>query len=69
VIPDDYEVYESVETECDEIYMSEDIDVEGDPTTYEEAMISENSTKWFLDMEDELESMRINKVWDLEVIP
>ena len=49
--------------------MCEDIDAEGDPTTYEEAMRSENSSKWVSAMEDELESMRMNKVWDLEVIP
>ena len=34
--------------------MSEDIDAEGDPTTYEEAMRSENSSKWVSAMEDEL---------------
>jgi hypothetical protein len=49
--------------------MSKDIDTEGDPTTYEEAMRSKNSSKLFSAMEDELESMRMNKVWDLEVIP
>jgi hypothetical protein len=68
VIPDDYEVYPSVDTESDEIFMSEDIDVEGDPTTYKEAMRSANSSKWFLAMENELESLRMNKVWDLEII-
>jgi hypothetical protein len=68
-IPDDYEVYTTEDTKSDEIYMSEDIDAEGDPTTYEEAMRSENSSKWVSAMEDELESMRMNKVWDLEVIP
>jgi hypothetical protein len=69
VIPDDYEVYAVENTECDEIYMSGDIDTEGDPTTYEAAMRSANSSKWLTTMEDELESMRMNKVWDLEVIP
>jgi hypothetical protein len=49
--------------------MSEDIDIEGDPTTYEAAMRSANSSKWLSTMEDELESMRKNKVWDLEAIP
>jgi hypothetical protein len=68
-IPDDYEVYAAKNIECDEIYMSEDIDTEGDSTTYEAAMRSANSYKWLLAMEDELESMRMNKVWDLEVIP
>jgi hypothetical protein len=68
-IPDDYEVYAAENIECDEIHMSEDIDTEGDPTTYEAAMRSANSSKWLSAMEDELESMRMNKVWDLEVIP
>jgi hypothetical protein len=53
-VPSDYEVYTSVETESDEIYTSEDIDAEGDPTTYEEFMRSENSSKWVLAMEDKL---------------
>jgi hypothetical protein len=33
--PGDYEVYTSVDTKTNEIYVSEDIDAEGDPTTYE----------------------------------
>jgi hypothetical protein len=32
-------------------------------------MRSPNSSNWILAMEDELESMRMNKVWGLEVIP
>jgi hypothetical protein len=68
-ILNNYEFYTSVDIESDEIYMSEDIDAEGDPTTYEDAMRSENSSKWFSAMEGELESMRMNKVWDLEIIP
>jgi hypothetical protein len=68
-IPDDYEVYAAEDTKDDEIYMSEDIDTVGDPTSYEAAMRSANSSKWLSAMEDELESMRMNKVWDLEVIP
>jgi hypothetical protein len=68
-IPDGYEVYATEDTWSDEIYMSEDIDIEGDPTTYEAAMRSANSSKWLSTMEDELESMRKNKVWDLEAIP
>jgi hypothetical protein len=68
-ILNNYEFYRSVDIESDEIYMSEDIDAEGDPTTYEDAMRSENSSKWFSAMGGELESMRMNKVWDLEIIP
>ncbi|WVZ51248.1 hypothetical protein U9M48_002408 [Paspalum notatum var. saurae] len=57
-IPDDYEVY-----------VSEDIALEGDPTTYEEAMRSPDSSKWLAAMEDKMRSMDTNKVWDLEEIP
>jgi hypothetical protein len=37
-IPNDYGVYTSIDIERDEIYMSEDIEAEGDPTTYETTM-------------------------------
>jgi len=57
-IPNDYEVY-----------VSEDMTLEGDPTTYEEAMRSPDSSKWLAAMEDEMRSMDTNKVWDLEEIP
>jgi hypothetical protein len=69
VIPNDYEVYTSVDIESNEIYMSEDIDAKGDTTTYEEAMRRGNSSKWLSAMEDELESMGMNKVWNLDIIP
>ncbi|KAJ1256081.1 hypothetical protein BS78_K088500 [Paspalum vaginatum] len=52
-----------------EVYVSEDIALEGDPTTYEEAMRSSDSSKWLAAMEDEMRSMDTNKVWDLEKIP
>jgi len=57
-ISDDYEVYNS-----------EEIQIEGDPTSFEEAIKSANSSKWFTAMEDEMKSMSTNKVWDLEEIP
>jgi hypothetical protein len=57
-IPDDYE-----------IYMSEEIHMEGDPTSYEEAMRSPHSSKWREAMEDEMRSMSANQVWKLEEIP
>ena len=57
-IPDDYEVYE-----CEEFQM------EGDPTSFEEAMRSDHSSKWLEAMEDEMKSMKTNGVWDLETIP
>jgi hypothetical protein len=52
-----------------EIYVSEEIQIEGDPTSFEEAMRSVNSSKWHEAMEDEMRSMSANKVWDLEKIP
>jgi hypothetical protein len=57
-IPDDYE-----------IYTSEEIHMEGDPTLYEEAMRSPHSSKWREAMEDEMRSMSANQVWKLEEIP
>jgi hypothetical protein len=50
VIPDDYE-----------IYTNEEIHMEGDPTSYEEAMKSPHSSKWREAMEDELRYMSANK--------
>ena len=43
--------------------------MEDDPTSFEEAMRSVNSSKWTAAMEDEMKSMSANKVWDLEEIP
>ena len=57
-IPNDYEVYE-----CEEFQM------EGDPTSFEEAMRSAHSSKWLKAMQDEMKSMNTNDVWDLEKIP
>ena len=57
-ISDDYEVYNS-----------EEIQMEDDPTCFEKAMRSVNSSKWTAAMEDEMKSMITNKVWDLEKIP
>ena len=58
VIPDDYEVY-----------VSEEFQMEGDPTSFEEAMRSAHSSKWLEVMQDEIKSMSTNDVWDLERIP
>jgi hypothetical protein len=52
-----------------EVYVSEEIQMEGDPTSFVEAMRSAYSSKWLEAMEDEMRSMSINKVWDLEEIP
>jgi hypothetical protein len=57
-IPDDYE-----------IYTSEEIHMEGDPISYEEAMRSHHSSKWREAMEDEMRSISANQVWKLEEIP
>jgi hypothetical protein len=57
-IPDDYE-----------IYTSEEIHMEGDPTSYEEAMRSPHSSKWCEAMEDKMRSMSANQIWKLEQIP
>jgi hypothetical protein len=52
-----------------EIYFSEEIQMEGDPASFKEAMRSAHSSKWLDAMEDEMRSMSVNKVWDLEEIP
>jgi hypothetical protein len=51
-----------------EVYVSEEIQMDGDPTSFEEAMKSAHSFKWLDAMEDEMRSMSVNKVWDLEEI-
>jgi hypothetical protein len=50
-IPDDYE-----------IYTSEEIHMEGDPTLYEEVMRNPHSSKWREAMEDKMRSMSANQV-------
>jgi hypothetical protein len=57
VIPNDYEVYDT-----------EEFHMEDDPTSYEEAMRNAHSSKWLAAMVDEMKSMSVNKVWDLEII-
>jgi hypothetical protein len=52
-----------------EVYVSEEIQMEGDPTSFEEVMRSAHSSKWLETMEDEIRSMSTNRVWDLEKIP
>jgi hypothetical protein len=51
-----------------EVYVSEEIQMEEDPTSFEEAIRSAYSSKWLDVMEDEIRSMSVNKVWDLEEI-
>jgi hypothetical protein len=52
-----------------DVYVSEEIKIEGDPTSFEEAMRSIHSSKWLEAMEDQMRSMSTIKVWDLEEIP
>jgi hypothetical protein len=51
-----------------EVYVSEEIQMEGDLAFFEEAMRSAHSSKWLDAMEDEMRSMSVNKVWDLKEI-
>jgi hypothetical protein len=44
------------------------IQIEGDPTSFEEVMRGAHSSKWLEAMEDEMRSMNTNRVWDLEKI-
>ena len=50
-ISDDYEVYQT-----------EEFQMEDDPTSFEEVMRSENSSKWLEAIEEEMKSMKANKV-------
>jgi flagellar motor switch protein FliG len=51
-----------------DVYVSEEIQMEGDPTSFEEAIRSAHSSKWLEAMEDEMKFMSTNRVWDLEKI-
>ena len=51
------------------VYNTEEVHMEGDPTSNEEAKRSVHSSKWLEAMEDEMKSMSSNGVWDLEEIP
>jgi hypothetical protein len=43
--------------------------MDGHPTSFKEAMRSVHLSKWLDAIEDEMRSMSVNKVWDLEEIP
>ena len=49
-----------------EVYISEEIHMEGNPTSFEEAMGSVYSFEWQEAMKVEMNSMNTNDVWDLE---
>ena len=51
-----------------EVYNSEEVQMEGDPASFEEAMRSTHSSEWLEAMKDEMRSMNTNGVWDLEEI-
>ena len=52
-----------------EVYASKEIQMEGNPTSFEEAMRSIYSFEWQEAMEVEMNSMNTNDVWDSEEIP
>jgi hypothetical protein len=45
-----------------EVYISEEIQMVGDPTSFEEAMRSTHSSKWLKTMKDKMRSMSTNRV-------
>jgi hypothetical protein len=51
-----------------EIYVSKEIQMEDDSTSFDGAMRSAHSSKWLEAMEDEMRSISTNKVWNLEEI-
>ncbi|RVW24034.1 Retrovirus-related Pol polyprotein from transposon TNT 1-94 [Vitis vinifera] len=61
----------AISNDC-EVYLNEcdyDVGLESDPTSYDQAINSENSTLWLYAMEEELKSMKDNEVWDLVELP
>lgn len=65
VILNYYEVYKSE----DVTQMSNDIDTNGDHTSFEEAMRSTNLSMWLKAMQGEMKLISTKQVWDLEEIP
>jgi hypothetical protein len=51
------------------VYASKEIQMEGDPTSFKEAMRSAHSSKWLEAMKHKMRSISTNKVWDIEEIP
>ena len=54
------------------VYLQEsvfDVGPKDDPSSFSQAMSGSNSTLWFKAMQEEMESMAINKVWDLVELP
>jgi hypothetical protein len=55
-------IRKSVITDDFEVYNSEEVQMEDDPTSFEEAMRSEYSSKWLDAIKDEIKSMSTNEV-------
>jgi hypothetical protein len=45
-----------------DVYISKEIQIEGDPTSFEEAMRNVHSSKWLEAMKDKIRSMITNRV-------
>jgi hypothetical protein len=52
-----------------EVYVIEEIQMEGDPTSFKEAIRSAHSSKWLEAKEDEIRSMSTNRVFELRRNP
>ncbi|KAG8474805.1 hypothetical protein CXB51_031510 [Gossypium anomalum] len=49
--------------------VAEDIDANQEPSNYSEAISCEDSEKWMVAMQEEMESLHKNKTWDLVKLP
>ncbi|KAG8480615.1 hypothetical protein CXB51_024767 [Gossypium anomalum] len=49
--------------------VAEDIDANQEPSNYSEAISCEDSKKWMFAMQEEMESLHKNKIWDLVKLP
>ncbi|KAG8492957.1 hypothetical protein CXB51_012663 [Gossypium anomalum] len=49
--------------------VAEDIDANQEPSNYSEAISCEDSEKWMFAMQEEMESLHKNKIWDLVKLP
>ena len=46
-----------------------DVGIQEDPKSYDETIKSSEANKWRIAMQEEIESMKVNKVWDLIPLP
>ena len=49
--------------------VAESIDTCEEPSTYEETVSSQDSIRWMVSMEEEMESLHKNGIWDLVKLP